>query len=250
MRTLLLDIETAPSVGYTWGPKFEANIIEFIEPWYILSVAYKWLGEKTKVMALPDYPGYAPGATDRPLVADTVKILSEADVVIAHNGDKFDIRKINTRALIHRIDPPAPYKTIDTRKVAKAKYGFDSNSLNDLARQLGLGEKVHTGGFQLWKDCMAGDREAWGHMKEYNKHDVDLLEEVYLIMRPWITNHPTAALGEMACPKCGSAHIECRGEAVTLTARYQRYQCKDCGGWSRAVKREKPPEGSYFLTAQ
>lgn len=230
---LFIDIETAPSIGYTWGPKWETSIIEFIEPWYMLSMAYKWLGgKKTKVMALPDYEDYKPGYKDKELTKDIVDLLSRADIVIAHNGDRFDIKKINTRALIHRISPPEPFKTVDTRKVAKARYGFDSNSLNDLAKQLGLKPKVETGGFSLWLGCIGGDLNAWRKMKLYNKRDVDLLEEVYMIMRPWITTHPN--MGEYSveklCRNCGSRNVIYRGR-TTLNNR--KLQCKDCNHWGQ-----------------
>jgi hypothetical protein len=39
-------------------------------------------------------------------------------------------------------------------------------------------------GFELWRECLAGNHEAWDEMREYNIDDVLSLEELYLVMRP------------------------------------------------------------------
>jgi DNA polymerase elongation subunit (family B) len=95
----LLDIETAPSLGWVWR-KYQQDVIEFQQNWYMLSFAYKWLGETTvSVRALPDYKGYRPGLEDdKPLIKDLWALLEEADIVVGHNVDYFDIRKANARS--------------------------------------------------------------------------------------------------------------------------------------------------------
>lgn len=236
-KILLIDIETLPNLGYTWQ-KYEQTVIEFKQEFCIASFAAKWLQEgKVFAKSLPDYKGYKPNSyDDRQLVEDICKLLSEADIVIAHNGDAFDFKVINSRFIFHKITPPAPYKTIDTKKVAKDSARFNSNKLDDLARYFGAGRKIDTT-FKLWLDCIAGDKEAWTKMVAYNKHDVVLLEKVYLGLRPYAKQHPNIGAFQTlpGCPKCGSRNQERRGFAITSTRRYQRYQCKDCGGWSRST---------------
>lgn len=156
--------------------------------------------------------------------------MDSAEVIIAHNGDSFDIKKINCRFIIHKINPPSPYKTIDTKKVAKRVAAFDSNSLNNLGLDMGEGEKIQHRGFSMWEGCMAGNRRDWADMKKYNKQDVDLLEKVYLRLLPWITNHPGHTSG---CESCGSDRLQSRGEVATRRGNFRRFQCQDCGGWSR-----------------
>jgi predicted RNA-binding Zn-ribbon protein involved in translation (DUF1610 family) len=238
-KILLLDIETAPSLGYVWG-KYDQNVIEFQQDWFVLSFAYKWLGDATvNVKALNDYKGYRPGGSDARLIADLHSCLDAADIVVAHNGDRFDIKKSNARFLAHGLPPPATYKTVDTLKVARRHFRFDSNKLGDLAKSLGLGGKVPHVGFALWKGCMQGDPDAWKLMKEYNIQDVILLEEIYIRLRPWVNNHPDVTKfgklptvsGEHACPNCGSEHVHRRGLAVARTRRYQRLNCQSCGAW-------------------
>ena len=162
-------------------------------------------------------------------------LLDKADVVIAHNGDSFDIKKTNTRFAIHGMKPPSPYKSIDTKKLAKKYFKFDSNKLDDLGMYLSVGKKLSAGGFATWKGCMQGDKKSWKRMVDYNKQDVVLLEKVYLALRPWMTNHPNINILDErlgACPTCGSDKVQKRGWAITPVNRKQRYHCQNCGRWS------------------
>lgn len=154
------------------------------------------------------------------------ELLNDADVVIAHNGDSFDIKKINARFIIHKLAPPSPYRTIDTKREAKKIAGFDSNSLNNLGIDMDEGEKIKHRGFDMWEGCMAGKKRDWNDMKRYNKQDVDLLEKVYLRLRPWMKTHPNIS-SNGNCPKCNSAKVQRRGIVLNKI----RLQCMSCGGW-------------------
>lgn len=236
-RILLYDIETAPNLGYVWQ-KWETNVIEFKNEWYMLSFAYKWLGDKsTKAYSLPDFPLYKKDPeNDKELVRKLWELVNEADIIVAHNGNDFDIKKMNSRFIFHGFTPPKPYKAIDTKLAVKKVSGEMSNSLNDLSKNWGFGEKSDTGGFATWKGCMSGDKKAWATMVKYNKHDVDLLEKVYLKIRPWITNHPNVSFFDEllnCCPSCKSEKMQRRGFGYTKTSKYRRYQCQSCGSWSQ-----------------
>lgn len=240
-----LDIETSPNLSYIWG-KYEQNALgQPKKPWRILSFSYSWLGEsKVHVYALPDFPGYKKNKDDdRALVEKLWEFFDEADFIIAHNGDQFDIRKSNARFLAHKMKPPAPYQSIDTLKIARRHFGFDSNKLDDLANALGVGRKVPHTGFSLWEGCMDGNMKSWRLMKQYNAHDVELLESVYLKLRAWAKTHPNLnphSHQGRSCPLCGSTRFQSRGFSFTATGlRKQRYKCLSCGRWSlgKAEKR-------------
>lgn len=242
MRTLIYDIETSPNLGYVWG-KWQQDVIEYKEEWHILCFAYKWLGQpNTHVIALPDFPRYKTDPTnDFEVVRTLHELFSEADVVVAHNGNSFDQKKAQARMLVHGMSPPEPYKQIDTKLVARRYFNFNSNKLDDLGIALGEGQKLETGGFTTWLGCMAGEKKSWAKMKKYNKQDVVLLEKIYLRMRPWIQNHPGANVVDEkieGCPKCGKGPLISRGYAHTNTSVYQRFRCSNCGGWSRQRKQE------------
>lgn len=245
-RVLLWDVENSPNLAYVWG-KYDQNVLKFEEEWHLLSVAWKWYGEsKVHVLGLDDFPeAYKKDPTDDYYLAwELHQLLDEADMTIAHNGDSFDRRKSQARFLVHGFDPPSPAQSVDTLKVSRRHFMFNSNKLGDLGETLGLGEKVDTGGFKLWLGCMAGDPKSWALMKKYNKQDVVLLEQVYEKLLPWMDNHPNMALlsdRPDVCPKCGSdAGFHARGNRINRNVtKYKAYQCKACGGYCMGRLAEK-----------
>lgn len=241
-----LDLENGPSLGYVWE-KWETDVLHFEREWSLLSFAVKWAGERRiECLALPDFPAYRRKPhDDSALVAKLWQVFDRADLIVAHNGDRFDVRKANARFALNGLRPPSPYKTVDTLKIARKHFMFTSNKLNDLADVFGLGRKVQTGGFELWLKCMNGDSEAWAKMKKYNIHDVALLEKLYEKLRPWHTTHPniTVASGKsLLCPVCASP-TKRAGWYNLKTWRAQRFQClgRDCMKYSYG-KREKLPQ--------
>jgi hypothetical protein len=233
-KIIFVDLETAPSLGFSWGPKWETSIVAYKKDWFLLSYAYKVMGEsKIHTKCLADYPGYKKDLeNDELLVNDLWKIFDEADILVAHNGNSFDVRKAFTRFVTHGLPPPSPFKTVDTLRIARKAFRFDSNKLDDLGNYLGVGRKLPNTGIHLWLSCMAGDPKAWKLMCRYNAQDTALLEKVYYALRPWATNHANVNRGErQACPKCGSDKVQRRGFEYTALRQKQRWQCLSCFGW-------------------
>lgn len=228
MKILIYDIETSPNLAYVWG-KYQQDVIAYKEEWEILCFSYKWLGEREVHSVSKEGQG-----SDKRVCKALWKLFDEADVVIAHNGDSFDQKKAQARFMFWDLVPPSPYKSIDTRKVARKYFKFNSNKLDDLGQHLGLGRKVKTGGFELWLGCMSNDPVSWDKMRRYNERDVRLLEKVYLRMRPWIDGHPNVAISKgrpNGCPKCGHDKLKSYGVRKTATRQYTRYRCLKCGGF-------------------
>jgi hypothetical protein len=242
-KILLVDIETAPKVAYVWR-FWQENVSakQVLEHGHIMSFAAKWLGEKVDI--------YQENRTDddHDIIESLCILLDQADVVVAHNGNRFDIPQIKARALVHGLKPPSPFKTVDTYKVAKREFGFPSNSLEYLSIVLDLpvkkGGHKKFPGFELWLECLRKNEEAWKELKLYNIQDVYALEALYLRMRPWMSNHPNVSIYKDVgpapvlgikpqCPKCGSGSCQWRGYAFTATGQYHKYVCNDCGGWGR-----------------
>lgn len=228
MKVLYFDIETAPNLGYTWA-KYEQTVLDYVEEWSMLCFCWKWDGQSTIHSAsVRDYD------TEEGLVRKMWELFEEADIIIAHNGDQFDIKMSNAKFLGYGLPPPSGYVTVDTKKVAKKYFRFNSNSLNDLGKTLELGTKVQTGGFELWLGCMRNEAPAWKLMIQYCKQDVALLEKVYKKLRPWMTNHPNYNVlngTTHQCPVCGGDTMK-RGYSITRVGKRQRYQCKEHGCWS------------------
>lgn len=249
-KILHLDIENMYLEGAVWG-LWKQNIpIDFITAeWYVLCYAAKW--DKSDTFLYDSLFRYRDvfkkdRENDYNVLLTLRDLLDEADIVVGHNAKAFDVRKINARFLKHGIPIPSPYKVVDTYLVAKKNFNLPSYKLSYLARVLGIEDKLDTD-IDLWHGCKRGDKEAWDKMVEYNIQDVNVLEQVYHKLLPWIDNHPNLALystdATPVCPKCGSKHLQWRGYYATNANTYRRFQCQGCGGWGRerytALTKEK-----------
>ena len=241
IKILLLDCETAPMTIYAWGLYNQNhNIDNIIQSGYVICWAAKWLGEEEIMFDSMD-------RGHEKMIARMHKLLHQADAVVHYNGLKFDIPTLNKEFVKYGMPPPSPYKNIDLYQSVKRLFRFESNKLDYVSQALGLGEKVKHRGFELWIDCMKGDKEALSEMETYNRQDVVLLEKLYLHLLPWLTNHPNKAThnGQDCCPNCGSENYQRRGRAVTRAMSYKRYQCRDCGHWFKSTEHTKH-NGSAF----
>jgi DNA polymerase III epsilon subunit-like protein len=154
-------------------------------------------------------------------------------MVVHYNGQRFDIPWLNTEFLLHKLPPPTPFKQVDLLKTTRSKFRHLSNKLDYVSRRLDIGEKVKHHGMQLWLDCMDGCPKAWALMKRYNKKDVQLLEDYYNEILPWIDNHPNYGLyidaNKPTCRNCGSTNVKKNGMERKTSLAYQRWKCNDCG---------------------
>lgn len=237
LKILTFDIETSPIVIPTfglWGEK-TGNHKDIISDWFVISVAWKWLGEKTvhAVSGLDDPKRFAKNHMDDYHVIKTFhEVLKEADIIVGHNVIKFDWKKINTRFIKFGLDPIPKKRVSDTFRIAKKEFDFTSNRLDYIANYLGVGSKMETPK-GLWLDALRGNVPAIKTMVRYNKMDVVITEKVYLALRPYDTmavNLSTTS-EDLVCPKCGSKHFTAQGHRFTATGKFQQYQCKDCRGW-------------------
>lgn len=232
MNILLLDIETAPNIVYTWG-LWQQNIAinQIDQPGYTLCWSAKWFDNDNI-----DFSSMRSGRDK--MLSKIHKLLDKADVVVTYNGKKFDIPTLNKEFLLAGFPPPAPYKHVDLYQIVKSTFRFASNKLDWICQQLEIGKKLEHKGHELWVGCMSGNKEDWKVMEQYNRQDVVLLEDAYKIIRPWIRNHPShgPVEGVACCPKCGSEEFQKRGFAYTQMFQYPRYVCTNCGGWFRGNK--------------
>lgn len=241
-KILVFDIETAPIVAYVWGGWKQnpaANTQMIIEDWFIFTWSAKWLFDD-KIMTGKLTPQEAIDKNDKRIVKDLWQLLEEADVVIAHNAFKFDIKKVNTRFLQWGLTPPMPYQVIDTLVHVRKQFSNVSNKLDWVAQKLGLEGKMKHSGFSLWDKCYNGDKDALDEMELYNIKDIKVLEEVYLHLRPWISPHPNVGLfvgnNIKCCSACGSEKLQETGEYSTYANTYSAMRCGDCGSISRSRK--------------
>lgn len=238
-KVLVFDIETAPMVASVWA-LFDQNIgLNMVEKdWHVLSFCAKWLGDPASKVIYKDQRGVKNIEDDSKLLKEIWKLLDEADVTITQNGDKFDIKKLNARFALAGMKPPSPFKSIDTCKIARRKFGFTSNKLEYLTDKLCTKYKKlkhkKFPGFELWKQALANNPEAWDEMEKYNTWDVLSLEELYGVLAPWDTTVNFSLYTDEENPRCncGSTDFKKRGFNYAFASKTQRYQCSDCGAWS------------------
>tara|TARA_R110002153_G_scaffold58217_2_gene159661 strand:+ start:2781 stop:3761 length:981 start_codon:yes stop_codon:yes gene_type:complete len=238
-KVLFFDIETAPNKmhGWSlWNQNFGLNQIE--SEWFLLSYSAKWLGQDT--VMYEDMEGIVSTENDRHLLDSLWKLIDEADIVIGQNSKAFDIKKMNARWIMNGYLPPSPYKQIDTLDIAKRNFAFTSRKLEWMTDKLCTNKKLTHGkfaGFQLWKECMLDNPEAWLEMKEYNIMDVVSLEELYLRFAAWDNKHVNFNLYNDTVEKhvcrCGSHRVVEQGYAFTGVSKFQQYRCLDCGTTTR-----------------
>jgi predicted RNA-binding Zn-ribbon protein involved in translation (DUF1610 family) len=241
-KILMWDIETSPIIcaTFTLQPAY-ISPDNILQDWFIICASWKWLDEENAetVSILDDKKQFNKDYTnDKVVVKKLHKILNEADVLVAHNGDRFDLKKFNSRAIFHGLDPIPDIPTIDTLKEARKTFNFTSNKLDYICEYLGIGNKIETSK-GLWLRCLDGDMDAIKEMINYNKIDVFLLEDLYIKLRPYMKKHPNINLitgNSHACPACGSFNVQKRGKDRTRISTFQRYRCNDCGHWSRDGK--------------
>jgi DNA polymerase elongation subunit (family B) len=248
-KILLIDIETSYKLAGVWGRfKQDISMNQIIQDTYVLCWCAKWLDEKTLHSdALFNHKGYKKDPTnDKKILQSMWKLLDKADIVIAHNGDNFDVKVLNARFIEHGMIPPSSYTTIDTLKVARRSFRFSSNKLDDLGKVLKVGAKMPTGGFELWKSIvLRHDTKAFARMVRYCKQDVKLLEKVYLKLRAWDKRHPSTVIANNLptprCNVCSSSDVVKNGSYATSTYTFQKYKCRDCGHNMRSRKAQDKP---------
>lgn len=247
-RILLLDIETAPLSAFLWRLKTDyinTNMLQNSN-WWMLSWSAKWLFD-SEMMHDVVTPEEAIEEDDERVSLSLWQLVNEADMIITHNGKNFDHKMMNMRWMMNGFMPPSHFKVIDTYQIARSNFLFPSYKLDFIARELGIGSKVKHEGFGMWKKCLMGNVEALENMVKYNDGDVFILEDVYLIFRPWIKNHPNIGVYMESdipvCSACGSGNLTREGEYRTNISVFKNFRCDDCGSpYNRQRQTELPKE--------
>ena len=252
-KILIFDIETSPMEVFVWGLyKQQIPIQNVIKDFSLLSWSAKWLFEP-EIMSAKVTGWEAKNREDGSIIEGLWSLLNEADMVVGHNVNKFDVRKSNLRFHLNGLKPPMPYRTIDTMKHAMRVFGSSSYKMDYLNKIFGLSMKKSTT-YDLWVRCVNGDEKALAQMLDYNQFDVVVTEELYLSQRPWMKSHPNVALyidtDETLCTNCGNEDLTWDGFYFTPAGRYKAFRCEECGavGRSRTSSLSKEERAKLLLS--
>lgn len=181
-KILIYDIETSYNIVSSWRVGYQINLPHYsvIKERAIICISYKWVGDE-EVYNL----AWDADQNDATLLERFIPIMDEADLMVAHNGDRFDLKWIRTRAMLAGIEMLPFYPQHDTLKTAKRYFNFNSNKLDYLGTLLGFGGKIDTT-HELWDDIiLRKDPQALKDMITYCDEDVRQLEKVYLALAKW-----------------------------------------------------------------
>lgn len=232
MNRLFFDLETSHNIGVFFQSGYKINIPyqNILHERKIICIGYKWEGKQEKVIS------WDKDQDERSMLLQFIPILNEADEIVAHFGDGFDMPYLRTRCAFHGIKMRPSYITIDTCKWANRYFHFNSAKLDYLAIFFGLGGKIKTEP-DLWlKVLIDNSRSALHRMMKYCGVDVALLESVFHKMEPMVP-HSThqgvlKGLPKWTCAKCGSKHVKKSKTRITAAGSKQfQMNCLDCGGY-------------------
>jgi uncharacterized protein YprB with RNaseH-like and TPR domain len=238
-KRLFFDIETSPNLGLFWqaGYKQRIDYSNIVTERKIICICYKWEDDPFTYALTWDKK-----MNDKHMLSEFIQVANTADELVGHNGDKFDLPWVRTRCLFHGIKMFPRYITIDTLKISRSQFKFNSNKLDYIAKYLGFKGKIETS-YGLWKDIMLkNDTKALGKMVEYCREDVIQLEKIYTKIK----NHTASKThygvvfnaGREGCPECGSDELTIHKNRISATGvKYIQYQCKTCGKYFQRLAR-------------
>lgn len=236
VKILLLDLELSYAIYYAYPSKREQYLSadNIIYDQFCSCAAWKWHDQKqVHAVKLTDFQKqFKKNFRDDVFIAKALhELMTEADIIVAHNGDAFDIKHANCLFIKHGLGPIPENKSIDTLKVARKYFNFPGNSLDQLSKRFGSTGKNKK---PDWKKMTCGDAKEINQAAVYCKNDVLELEKIFVKLRPYIKNYPVLNRPKgvpTRCRKCGGTHITESGYAYTKTGRTKRYKCNSCGTW-------------------
>lgn len=254
-KVLLLDIETAPILAYVWNIwQQDIGLNQIKSDWFILAWAAKWLGDPPSKIMYQDQRKAKNIEDDKKLLEGIWKLLDEADIIVTQNGRAFDEKRLNARFILNGFPPPSSFKHIDTKRIAKKRFAFTSTRLEYMSGKLNKKYKKQKhnefAGFELWTECLKGNKKAWKSMEKYNKYDVLSLEELYQKFQPWDNTVNFDIYTDEVEPRCncGSTKFKKNGFGYTSVGKFQRYVCTECGSERRSRKNLLSKEKKKSIT--
>lgn len=230
-KILVFDIECTGMILESYGLYNQNHSHkDIIEDWSMLSYA-AWFVDEDEIHYQdnrnnPDYKD------DRSIIEGLHNLISQADWIIGHNSDKFDIKKFNTKA--EKYELPSRHDPIqyDTLKMLKARYALPSNSLDYAAKYFELKERKSLHGKfpgkVLFDECKNGNQEAWNELESYNKQDVKVTWELFQRLAKHDKRINLNSFYQKQTCICGNQEFYKNGIKYAKNATFQIWRCKVC----------------------
>ena len=177
---LYIDLEVSKSMMFNYGLRVPSGYInpdDLIKPFYIICWVASYMGQD-KVFSGCVTQEQALAWDDGEILAPLRELVDSADIIAGHNVDAFDVKKLNTRLLLNGIEPVTGKKTLDTLKMARSKFAFESNRLDYISQKLGLRPKDHIDNRDWLKIVTTGDAPTLKKILKYCRKDVSIGKDV------------------------------------------------------------------------
>lgn len=236
LKVLYFDVETSPCLAYVWGcGKQFVAAKQLKKERKIISIGYMFNNDKTVKVLKMDMTKHNinkfDDSADKEMLKKFVKVYNSANLVVGHNGRRFDRARIRARLVkfgLPDLDMSIPF---DDSYTMTKEIDFTSHKLDHLGRYLQTGQKDQID-YEIWTKVMTGSRKALIEMCEYMKTDVIRLRDAYKRLKPYAKSKLNlSAFHDKAemCPSCGSNNFIKNSIRYTNSGQYQAYLCKDCG---------------------
>lgn len=178
ISTLILDLETTDLAA---------------DRGVMLCASYESSKEPGKVRTLRNdvvnKAGWVKGqrGDDKEIVKQVCHIVRSHDVIVAHNGHRFDLPFLRTRALRWGLKPLKEPKMVDPLQIAWRKFRLRSNRLGAISDLLGIEDKKTPLDLSVWADAMLnGSKKAMDLIVEHCEADIRVLSGVLQHVKPFI----------------------------------------------------------------
>jgi predicted RecB family nuclease len=164
---------------YNYGLKVPSKYIHFEnldKEYFIICWVASYVGSR-KVFSDCVSPAEARRWDDSKILKELRDIMASADIIAGHNVAAYDVKRANTRFLLN--DIPSVIATndkdkrlIDTLKIARSKFAFESNTLDYINQRLGFRPKDDIRNEDWLKIIKTGDEKTLNKVSRYCKGDV------------------------------------------------------------------------------
>lgn len=239
-KIITLDIESAPRIATLWRPGQQyVGVDQLLTDNAILCAAVKEHGKKAEYLSTAETNPHNL-RDDYALMGWLYEKLSTADLIIAHNGLRFDLPVIRERMTSHGYPAFRMPRIHDTYIMYSKVMQGASGKLAWLSQKFSKLPKSSHGQFhgnRLWDAYLEGNPKAWDEMRKYNIRDVEATEQVWEALVPWWTIQRPPIGEPESCPTCGSEHTHEHSLVTPGQVRtYRMHECDNCGAFFREGK--------------
>jgi hypothetical protein len=171
---LYIDLEISKSLYYSYGAKVHSKYLraeDRVHGYYVICWSASYLGSDKVFSECIDSKS-AMHQDDSKILKKLRDLMYSTDIIAGHNVDAYDIKRANTRFLLNGIAPVIDKKTVDTLRVARSKFAFESNRLGEICKELGLRDKDDITDADWQKIVRTGDKKTLKKVSDYCVGDV------------------------------------------------------------------------------